>query len=221
MAYRKVMRFIVLCLFAFFLFPGVDLQQFQKEAFAKGIEKESVSVTDPGNEFQKARESFLKKDLKASAEEIRRGIAYLESIEAKAEDNRAKAYQKSFQNLHEFADRVENGTVASVTELDQRFARTYYTIANYHYLKALESWTKKETLVAGQELKAAAAYLGEGAKHMREEMKTGVGPVIDNSRLLAEKMVNGAGWTTTEVENGIKVFGAEMEKLEKKVSKTI
>jgi hypothetical protein len=154
-------------------------------------------------------------------EEIRKGIAYLESIEAKAEKNREKSYRDSFHNLHEFADRVENGTVASVTEMDQEFARTHYVIANYHYLRALESWTKKETLAAGQELKAAAAYLAEGTKHMREEMKAGVRSVIENSRLLPEKMVSGAGWTTTEVKNGFRVFGAEIEKLEKQVSKMI
>jgi hypothetical protein len=184
MAYIIFMSFTGFFLLVLLMAIGTEICQFQAEALAKRPEDESAGIPASAKEFRGAKESLLKKDLKASAEEIRKGIASLESIEAKAEKSREKAYRKSIHNMRELADRVENRTVASVTQLDQEFARAYYAIANYHYLKAAESWTKKEALAVRQDLKAAGVYLEGGVNHVLGEIENGVRTVSENTRFL-------------------------------------
>jgi hypothetical protein len=41
--------------------------------------------------------------------------------------------------------------------------------------------------------------------------------VIEDSHLLAEKLIQGAGWADTEAEKQIKALGVEIDKLGKKV----
>jgi hypothetical protein len=122
MDYKNAIYFTGFCLLVLFLVLGTGIRQFQKEAWARRIEDKSISFTEPRKESQGARESFLTKDVKISAEEIRKGFDYLETMETKAEKSREKAYQQSFHNMREVTDRVENGTVATVTEFDQEFA---------------------------------------------------------------------------------------------------
>ena len=215
MDYKRIMFFIGLGVIL--LIPRAAVSQSRKEVPAKASEEKGTTVTKPDQDFQKAREKFLKKDLEAAAAAIRKGAAYLESMEGRAAENRAQGYLAFNEGLERLAHRVEKGTVKSVKELDREFASTYYGLAQYHYLKATESWAKQETSDAGQELKASSTYLDGVLNHMEGKVETNVRSVNNNARLLAERLIKGAGWVNAEVEKEIKELGKEIENLGGKV----
>ena len=215
MGYKKTILIIGLLLVILIPNPGVS--QVQKEIQAKVPGGKGIPATEPDKDFQKARKSFLKKDLKSSAEAIRKGAAYLKSVGEQAEEGGKQAFLVSMQELEKLADRVEKGTITSVKELDQAFARAHHVMAQHHYLRATESWTKKETLKVGQELKAASRHLERGVKHVGGKVRNDVKPVIKDTRFLARKLIKGTGWVDAEVERGIKALGLEIDKLGEKV----
>ena len=87
MDYKKIV--LVIGLWAIIWVPAAGAGQSQKEV--PGIVSEAkVIATGLDKDFQKARESFLEKDVKGSAAAIRKGAAYLKSVEeqGKRRENR-------------------------------------------------------------------------------------------------------------------------------------
>lgn len=199
------------------LFSGTGLAQSQKDVLAKVTEEKPSAATAPAEDFQRARESFLKKDLKASAAAIRNAAAYFMKLQAQAEEKRERTFFASQEALSKLAARVEKGAVKSAQELDRAFVDAYHALAEYHYWKALESWAKEETTKAGQELEAASAYLARGSEQAGGKMKSGVRAVIEESHLLAGKLIQGGGWAKAEAEKQIKALGVEIDNWGKKI----
>jgi hypothetical protein len=193
------------------LFSGTGLAQSQKDVPAKVTEEKPSAATGPTEEFQKARESFLKKDLKASA------AAYFMKLQVQVEEKREQTFFASQEGLSKLAAMVEKGVVKSAQELDRAFVDAFHVLAEYHYWKALESWAKEETMKAGQELEAASAYLARGIEQAEGKMKSGVRSVIEESHLLAGKLMQGGGWAKAEAEKQIQALGGEIENLGKKL----
>ncbi|MFH1672954.1 MAG: hypothetical protein ABIF87_05965 [Pseudomonadota bacterium] len=150
------------------------------------------ALTDePAHHFHQARESFLKKDAKAAADEIRKGAAFLKLEAARATEEAKKGLNESIQELEKLAKSIEKGTVASVKELDNAFARAHYTLARHHYLKAVADWTKKETVRAGHALKAAAIHLEQGLAWAGRKLEAGAVAVFETARGLVGIMLTG------------------------------
>ena len=214
MDYKKIV--LVIGLWAIIWVPAAGASQSQKEV--PGVLSEAKAIaTGLDKDLQKVRESFLKKDLKASAAAIRKGGAYLASLEAQAAENREQAYLAGMEGLERAANRVEKGTVKSVKELEREFESSYHALAQYHYLRATEYWAKKETANVGQKLSTANAYFESGVKEAGGKERREVRFVIKDTRILAGKLVQGAESVNGEVEKGIKAPGVEIEKLGEKV----
>ncbi|HED00213.1 MAG TPA: hypothetical protein ENN18_07510 [Proteobacteria bacterium] len=87
---------------------------------AQGLE---IKAGKPESHFQKAQESFLKKDFKAAASEIRKGAAFLKTEAGHATEDGKKVLMASVRELEKLAGDVEKGTVTSVKDLKDAFAR--------------------------------------------------------------------------------------------------
>jgi len=210
MDYKKVV--LVIGLWAIIWVPAAGASQSQKEV--PGVVSEAKAIaTGLDKDFQKARESFLKKDLNASAAAIRKGAAYFKSLEQQAKEKGKQTFLTSQEELENLAGRVEKGTVKSVKEIDRTFARASHALARYHYDRAKESWAMKEASRTGQELEAAGAHLESAVKQVGGKVESSAGKVIQDTRLLAGKLLQGSGWVNTEVEKGIKDLGVEITKL--------
>lgn len=193
--------------------PAASRAQVKAPSKQAGV---SSSADEAERYFKKAHEDFLKKDRKAAAAEIREAAALLKREERRATSEGKKDLSASAQELEKLATDVENGTVTSVKELDNAFARAHYALARHHYLKASKSWAEKEADKAGHELKAAAADLERGLTWAGHKAEAGTKTVINNTRILGEKLIKGAGWVSAEVGKGIEDLGKEIEKLGKK-----
>ena len=101
-------------------------------------------VQEVDQSFQKARDNFLAKRWKDSAEAIQRVKSYLESEAAQAADKSKEALASSAEELQRLAEKVEKGAAKSVRELDTAFSRANSALAEYYYRMANESWARKE-----------------------------------------------------------------------------
>ena len=172
-------------------------------------------VDSPGEHFHKAKENFLKKDYKASAEEIRKGIAFLRLQAARANAEGKEKLDASIAELDKLADNVEKGTVTSVKTLDQDFAQAHYALAKHHYLKAVEEKSKGAGAKVGHDLKASAAHLKSGFKWTAGELEGAAAAVINDADLVAGKLIDGTGFIGKRTGDVIDKMGVEIEKLGK------
>jgi hypothetical protein len=171
----------------------------------------------PDENFQKAHELFLKKDMKAAASEIRKAAELMKQESEKATEEGKKGLMASANELEKLAEDVEKGTVTSEKKMKDVFAKAEQALANYHYLKASEQWTKKEAKETGNALKNAALHLEHAAKWAGHEMEKGTVEVLDGTRTIAGKLIKGTGWVPEEVGKGITAIGSEISKLGKKI----
>ncbi len=169
------------------------------------------------SDFQKAHEFFLKKDMKAAASEIRKGAEVLKKEVGNATEEGKKVLTASIQELEKLANDVEKGTVKSKKKLEDAFARADHALAQHHYLKASESWVKKETKNTGNALKNAAQHLEQAAKWSGRKLEAGSSEVVKGAREVADKLIKGTKWVTEEVGKGIKDIGNEISKLAEKI----
>ena len=208
---------LMIGIFVLIFFPALGMGQTPKKApEAPGFGR---VVQELDQNFQKARENFLAKEWKDSAEAIRRGKSYLQSEAARAADKSKEALSSSAEELQRLADKVEKGAAKSVRELDTAFSRANSALAQYYYRMANESWIRKEASKAGNELRVAAFHLEKGIQRAEGKVESGVQSVIQKTDQVAGKMIEGAKVAEGEVEKGIQDLGKEIEKLGKKVEK--
>jgi hypothetical protein len=180
------------------------------------IETQSKTV-GPKVDFQKAHEFFLKKEFKASAAEIRKGAEYLKKEAESASDEGKKGLTASYQELDKMADEVEKGAVKSDKKLKDAFSRAEHALANNYYLKASDSWAKKETKEAGHALNSAAEHLELAAKWSGHKLDAGASKAISLGREVSGKLVQGTGYVSEEVGNGLKSMGDAISGFGKKI----
>jgi len=177
-----------------------------------------VAVTDqPDEHFQKAREDFLKGDKKDAAMEIRKAAEFFKLDTSYATGKEKTSLLTSFQELERLAKAVEDGTAASIKELDRAFSRAEYGMARHQYKKASEYLSKKESKRAGHALKGAALNLEHAAKRAGLKLEAESLAAIEDARRVAGKLIKGAESAPSEFERAAKRLGEEMEKVGKKL----
>ena len=182
------------------------------------VAAEATSSTSIEQNFQKSKQNFLQKDMKAAADEIRKAAAYLKS-EAEAATGKGKeALTASYRELEKLAGDVEKGAVTSVKKLDAAFARSYKALATNAHVKSTEAWAKKEINNTGKNLETAADSLERGFSWTGEKMKAGTTKVIEESRDLSKKLKEDTGWASDKVSKGLKDMGKEIEQFGKRVT---
>jgi hypothetical protein len=174
-----------------------------------------VFADEPEHYMKAAHKSFLKKDVKATAAELRKAAAFVKLEAARAADDSKTDLVASATELDKLADDVEKGAVTSVEKLDSTFARAAHALANHHHKKAEESWAKKQVKPTGHSLRAAAEYVEHGSKWTGKEVEAGSAEVLKGVREVSSKLIAGSGWVGEEVGKAIKKCGDETEKLGK------
>ena len=182
------------------------------------VAAEATSSTSMEQNFQKSKQHFLQKDMKAAADEIRKGAAYLKSEADAATGKGKEALTTSYRELEKLAGDVEKGAVTSVKKLDAAFARSYKALATNAHVKSTEAWAKKEINNTGKNLETAADSLERGFSWTGEKMKVGTKKVIEESRDLSKKLKEDTGWASDKVSKSLKNMGNEIEQFGKRVT---
>ncbi|MEN6475474.1 MAG: hypothetical protein ABFD81_15790 [Syntrophaceae bacterium] len=190
---------------------------FAPAAYPQGAAKTQAVMEEPNTDLQKAHAFFLKKEFKKSAAEIRKATEFVKNEAGKAGEEGKKALTSSYQELTKLADDVEKGAVHSDKQLKDVFSRAEHALAHNYYLKASESWTKKETSQAGHTLNSAARHLELSAKWSEQKLDAGMTEAISTGRKVSAKMVQGSGYVSDEVSKSLKNMGDAISGFGKKI----
>ena len=201
------------------LFAILSFQQAASPPMAYSQTGQAVKTpsAQPGSNFQKANESFLKKDFKASAAEIRNGSDYLKKEAETASEEGKRMLTSSAQELDKLADSVEKGAVKSDEKLKAAFSRAEHAIANDYYVKATESWARKKTKETGEALNSAAEHMEHAVDWSGHKLKAGATKAIKEGREISGKLVAGAGYVSEEVDKGLKNMGDSISEFGRKI----
>jgi len=182
-------------------------------AAAQAQSKGSIEQT-----FQKARKDYLQKDMKAAADEVRKGAAYLKSEAAAAKGKGKEALTASYRELEKLAGELEKGTVKTAKEMEMAFARAYNALATNSHVKSAESWAKKEYKKAGDELEAAVGEMEKGYAWAGQKAEAATQKVIRESKELSRELKAGASQATAKTEKGLKDMENEISALGRKIA---
>ena len=168
---------------------------------------------EPGHQLKRAHESFIKRDAKTAAAEIRKASAYLRASGGHATHESRDVLATAVQELELVAHRVQTGTVASVEELESACARAQHALARHHYVKASEAWTKGQARRAGLYLKSSATHLEHSAFWAGHQLEHAGSAALKESHIISAKMSEGAHVAVDDVGKGLTLFGAELERM--------
>jgi hypothetical protein len=194
----------------------------QPEADMLMVEGTSAPPANERSEqFQKARESFLKKDVKAAADDIRKIAAFLRHQAANAATEGKKGLTASAKELDKLADGVEKGTVTSVKTLDSAFAKARQALSKHDdaptpYYQG-EQQPKKGV---GHTLKWAATGVGNGLVWTGQKVKSGTVKLAHGTVDLGGKLVKGTGELAKGAVKTVGSVGGRILRLGKKPQAT-
>lgn len=174
---------------------------------------DSTIVEDEVERYlQAAQKLFLRGDMKEAAAEIRRGASALKpKIQLVPEEQ--EALQKTINDLENIANSVEQGTLKQADHLKNAFSAIELGLAEFYRKIALKAWAEKNYKRAGEALKYSTNYLKRAADWSGEKIETGFNLVINNARLLGKKLLQGAGFLSDEVKDGLDNVGKEIDRL--------
>jgi hypothetical protein len=174
-------------------------------------------INEPDQHFKNAHDAFASRDLKKSAEEIRKGESFVKLEDVRATGDAKRSLDASTRELDRLAGDVSKGGIKDVRSLDIAFARADYALALSHLAKASESSATNDASKTGYELKAAASYLEQGASRAGSEVESGVSASVHDAREAAGKLIQGTTVATGDIGNAIKSAGQGIDLLGKKV----
>lgn len=191
-------KFSITSVLMIIILSGFALNGFEQNATA--AQTSSSSVTTPqappqenpavqANEqnFTSARESFLKKEYKAAAEEIRKGIKFMKTEETRATAAGKKMLTASINELDALAKDIEKGSVATVDSLDNAFTRARDAIASNPHVQSAE--TK-----ASEAAKDTSSGLKRGLSWTGDKLGAGASAVAKGTGFVVGKAIEGTGW---------------------------
>jgi serine protease Do len=167
--------------------------------------------------FKKAREAFLKKDVKAAVSDIREGETFVKKEADRAAGEAKQALTASVQELDKLAEEVKKRAIRRVKELDSVFARTHHALARYYQEKASESWAKKASTEAGHYLKLASVHLENALAWGGHRIEADSAAAIEEAKRIGEKMEKGTSGAASEVSQGIDAIRKEIDEAGRKI----
>lgn len=169
--------------------------------------------------FDRARESFLQKDLATSAAELRAASKFLSERADSATGEVKERVVASARELDRLATEVEKSAIKSEKSLDYAFARAQRAEAERHHANAVAAWAKRDDARAGDELIMAADHLERGAKDAGQVLGTGVKKVLADTREVAGQLIKGVGFVPEQVGKVTEALGTEIRALGSKIEK--
>jgi hypothetical protein len=216
------MRYANLILSAFLVIAMIGIGACTNDKSHSKASAKSADVSalpdDSESHFQKAHESFLKKDTKTAVAEIRKDAEFMKLEASRAADESSKGLTASANELDKLADGVEKGTVTSAKDLENAFARASYALTKHHYIKSTELTAKNETVEAGKELKAAADNFEHAIAWTGSKVEAGTDNAIKGARLVTGKMMEGVSAVSEDASKAMEGIGMEIDKLGKKIA---
>ena len=166
---------------------------------------------DPGRPLSAARDLFFQFEIRAAAAKIRQGASEVRTAARDAATDAKQSLNATADELETLSQRVEAGSIKTVEELDRPFARAYHSLAQHHYLAGQRLWRAREHQLAGRRLRVAADNLERAAAAAGHRLSSTADAAVRESRLLSEKLIEGAGYATDDVGKTFESLGKQVE----------
>ena len=179
--------------------------------------QESTAVKNNETNLRMARESFLEKNYKMAAEEIRKSVKYMKSEEAHAGTEGKKLLKSSVDELKELAKDVEQGKVTTVKTLDDAFSRANNALIRNRQMSAMESETKGAVAKTGHAIKSTPSNVKNGLSWAGDKIGTAASVVVKDAGFVAGKVIEGGGWAGKRTGDVINTIGVKVENFGRKI----
>jgi hypothetical protein len=202
--------------------PGPAAASGTADKTAAGDNGISPLINGPETNFRAARNAFAKGDRSATAQDIRKGAAFI-----RIEANRPNATNQadlltSAAELESLAGNVDQGNVSSPYDLSRAFARADLALARHYHMLAEESLREHNVKQSSAWLGAATDYVNDSVAWNARQLKESGSPVVKKMRELQKnlqaKIASGAHSASQETAKGLNALGADLQQLAQKIS---
>jgi len=154
-------------------------------------------VDEPCHHFERARDSFLARDGRTTAKELRIAAAFLKFEAVRSTPQGRANLETSIRELDRLAVSVQGNRVKSVKVLKQAFARAHFALAGHHCVQSARRCchpatfqNKREMARTGYDLKAATIHLRRGLIWSGNDLDPKTQKMLDAAQLSAGKLIN-------------------------------
>ena len=179
-----------------------------------GATNGAIQAEWPDLDFTAAYDDFTKGDFAAASLEIRRGADFLNTIAERSAGKIKEDLLRSYGELEKLSDDIEKGTVKSPADLRKTFSRAHQSLAEYYHARLKDSWLKKDTEMAGRELRSALSNLARSISWYGAEAEEKAATVIKELGELEERLAQKSEWIAEEIDKAIKEIQEELNKLQ-------
>lgn len=183
-------------------------------------ERWEMLADEPGHHVGRARDAFLMMDARNAARELRKAAVHVRVAAGQAKDRTKRSLVKSEHELEQLAQQIEAGTFRSIEEFDYATSRALHALATDQYVKAADSWRKREIRQAGHYLRASADNLERAAARTDAGVRQATATVVKDTRYLSGKLIEGTGLMFDEVGDEFETFGRAVERVGTRVEST-
>lgn len=170
----------------------------------------STAARSSDENLTNARESFLQKNYKAAAEDIRKTVTFMKTEETNASASGKKMLNASINELDSLADNVEKGTVTSVNTLDNAFSRARDAIASNSQMKTAASETREAIGNTSSGVKSGLSWTGN-------KLGAAASVVVKGTGWIVGKAIEGTGWVSKKTGSAINSAGLRVENFGKNI----
>lgn len=188
---------------------SIGFSEAQKTAQPKSTHAVKAGKVDP--HFVKARDSYDKGDLAASASEIRAAAAQITVNTTGGDSALLGPVKKTTADLDKLALRVGEGKIKEGSTLNKNFATASNAMANYHAAVAKKATGNKKGLIAGASLNRTADYIENTAKWSGQKLGDAGKNTVIGMRNTGGSLVKAGGTivegTGTVIGKGLGLIG--------------
>jgi hypothetical protein len=187
---------------------------------AQPTNPQNTAVNMNEENFNNARESFLKKDYKAAAKDIQKCVKFMKSETKHASAGGKKALNSSIKELEKLAKDINQGKVTTVNTLDDAFSRARNAIAGNRQVKMMESKTKSAAAKTGNALKDTSSNKKNGFSWTVGKVGDAASGVVKGAGFVTGKVIEGGGWVSKQTGSVINSIGVKVENFGKNIQPT-
>ena len=171
---------------------------------------------EPDTSMASAQESFVKGDMNAAAEHIKKAAAYVRAESGKVTKSSSKAVKKAADDLDNLGNEVKKGAVKSPDVLKKSFAKADHALAKaWHETAAAEHKAGRSSTNAlaraGSSLEGAAAWTGT-------KLEGGARAAVDAVTTAGQTAEKGARMGTDAVGRAFRGLGDGIADIGRKIS---
>lgn len=171
---------------------------------------------EPDTAMANAQESFLKGDMNAASEHIKKAAAYVRAESGKVTKSAAKPLKKAADDLDKLGREVKKGAVKSPDELKKSFAKVDHALAKaWHETAAAEHKAGKDSTNA---LARAGSGLEGAAKWTGTQLEGGARAAVDAVNTAGQTAGKGARMGADAVGRAFRGIGDGIADVGRKIS---